>query len=102
MLLNIVSNETILKDSFDFVEELKGLSNSAPICQMASFDIESLYTNISLDETTPPTIERKDIKNRLEYFTKNSHFLFNGKVYKQIDRVWMGSPLAPLLTEIFL
>ena len=30
------------------------------------------------------------------------HFLFNGKFYDQIDGVATGSPLAPVLTNIFL
>jgi hypothetical protein len=38
----------------------------------------------------------------LDFATKKSHFLFNGKVYDQKDGVSMGSPLAPLLAEIFL
>ena len=38
----------------------------------------------------------------LNFATKKSHFLFNGKVYDQKDGVSMGSPLAPLLAEIFL
>jgi hypothetical protein len=42
------------------------------------------------------------MKKLLIFATKHSHFMFNGKVYDQIDGVSMGSPLAPLLVEIFL
>jgi hypothetical protein len=82
---------------------------------MVSFDISSLYTNIPLDETiaiilnylykvcgTPPSMKRADMKKLLVFATKTSHFLFDGKIYDQIDGVSMGSPLTPLLTEIFL
>ena len=31
-----------------------------------------------------------------------NHFLFDGKVYDQIDGVAMGSPLAPVLANLFL
>ena len=34
--------------------------------------------------------------------TKETHFLFNGKVYDQIDGVAMGSPLAPVLANLFM
>ncbi|CAF4296389.1 unnamed protein product [Rotaria sp. Silwood2] len=82
---------------------------------MVSFDIVSLYTNVPVDETiniilkelyetrpVPPTIERNDLKKLLTFATTKSHFLFDGKIYDQIDGVSMGSPLASLLAEIFL
>ena len=34
--------------------------------------------------------------------TSQTHFLFNGKVFDQIDGVAMGSPLAPVLVNLFL
>ena len=33
---------------------------------------------------------------------KNCHFIFSGKFYDQVDGVAMGSPLGPLLANIFL
>ena len=33
---------------------------------------------------------------------KNCHFLFNGNFYDQVNGVAMGSPLGPLLANIFL
>ncbi|CAH8682281.1 unnamed protein product [Schistosoma rodhaini] len=32
----------------------------------------------------------------------NVHFKFNGEIYRQIDGVAMGSPLGPIMTDIFL
>ena len=34
--------------------------------------------------------------------TSQTHFLFNGKVFDQIDDVAMGSPLAPVYANLFL
>ena len=34
--------------------------------------------------------------------TKDSHFIFDGTLYKQIDGVAMGSPLGPTLANAFL
>ena len=31
-----------------------------------------------------------------------THFIFNRKYYNQMDRVAMGSPLAPVLANIFM
>ncbi|CAF1114423.1 unnamed protein product [Rotaria sordida] len=82
---------------------------------MFSFDIVSLYTNIPLaetiqiildylykDRTSPTTIPMADVKKLLQFAIQDSHFLFNGKIYDQKDGVSMGSPLAPLLAQIFL
>ena len=33
--------------------------------------------------------------------TKQVHFKFNGDIYIQLDSVAMGSPLAPLLANVF-
>ena len=82
---------------------------------LCSFDVESLFTNIPLDETinicldklfhNSDTFEgynRQQFKSLLEIATKNSFFIFNNKYYQQIDGVAMGSPLAPTLANIFL
>ena len=51
MLSSIIKKDTIIKDSFAFVDELKSLKHLSPTSKMVSFDIVSLYTNIPLDET---------------------------------------------------
>ena len=37
-----------------------------------------------------------------KFATCETHFLFNGKFYDQIDGVAMGSPLAPVLANLFM
>ena len=36
------------------------------------------------------------------FATSQNHFLFNGKFYNQTDGAAMGSPLAPVLANIFM
>jgi len=36
------------------------------------------------------------------FATYETHFLFNGKFYDQVDGVAMGSRLAPILANLFL
>ena len=82
---------------------------------MVSFDVESLFTNIPLDETINICAERiytrkkkvkgllkRHFKQLLTHATKSSCFLFNGTYYSQIDGVAMGSPLGPTLANLFL
>ena len=42
------------------------------------------------------------MKELLHLCTKNVHFTFNGEIYIQIDGVAMGSPLGPVLANIFM
>ena len=42
------------------------------------------------------------LKGLLEFATKKSHFIFDGDYYDQIDGVAMGSPLGPVLANIFM
>ena len=81
---------------------------------MCSLDISSLFTNVPLEETLnicldklysladPPALPRVVLRKLLEFATKKSHFLFDGKYFDQIDGVAMGSPLGPVLANIFM
>ena len=82
---------------------------------MASFDIESLFTNIPVGETVDIAINslfsqtdsvsgipRKLFRSMLDLSVTNSFFLFNGQLYQQLDGVGMGLPLGPTFANIFL
>ena len=42
------------------------------------------------------------MKELLLLCTKKVHFTFNGKIYIQVDGVTIGSPLGPVLADIFM
>ena len=82
---------------------------------MASIDVESLFTNISLNETINNCVidpNNKNLYNEklnkrylfklLETATSESSFIFDYLHYKQVDGVAMGSPLVPSLANAFL
>ena len=83
---------------------------------MVSLDIESLFTNVPLLETidiilnklftasTPVYhgFNKLNFKKLLELSVLDTHFLFNGSVYKQNDGIAMGSPLGPTFANIFM
>jgi len=83
---------------------------------MISFDIQSLFTNIPVCETTEvicnklyctdpklrPFIPEDYFRKLLEFTTTDTHFLFNNKYYEQCDGVSMGTPLAAIFAEIFM
>ena len=74
----------------------------------------SLFTNVPLHEAiqicldrvyalpVPPAIPRPVLKKLLEFVTKKSNFIFDGRYYDQVDGVAMGSPLGPVLANIFM
>ena len=47
-------------------------------------------------------ISRKELSQLFRFATAETHFLFEGKIYDQIDGVAMGSPLAPVLANLFM
>ena len=44
----------------------------------------------------------EDLTKLFKFATCETNFLFNGKFYDQIDGVAMGSPLAPVLANLFM
>ena len=107
-----VSNYNV-KDTFTFVREINELTfEQSHIC---SFDVSSLFTMIPLNESIDIALDyafhenekvhglsRNQFKKLLQMSTKETNFLFNGNVFDQIDGVAMGSPLAPILANIFM
>ncbi|MEL6805942.1 MAG: hypothetical protein AAFO91_19435, partial [Bacteroidota bacterium] len=108
-----VDDQHTVASSSEFVNQLHTLRPAdTDVC--VSFDIKSLYTNVPLEEViddiivtvfaedpkttffTNSAITKRVLKNMLKVCSQ-SIFLFNEKVFKQIDGVAMGSPLAPLL-----
>ena len=82
---------------------------------MCTFDIQSLFTNVPLDETIKicaeqlyhseievPTLSGKSFVKLMEKVTKGVEFSFDGVMFKQTDGVAMGSPLGPVLANIFV
>ena len=79
---------------------------------MISFDVTSLFTNVPLKETIDiilnkiydekkieRNIPRNIMQDLLYLCTKHVDFTYGGKIYIQIDRIAMGSPLVPVLAQ---
>ena len=112
ILSPLMTNEFIVKNSFDFAEEVFNYDHNL---YMASLDVVSLFRNIPLEETIKNCVKdlfcnnffsrklsRKDLYELLKLATTKLSFIFDNKLYKQIDGVAMGSPLGPTLANVFL
>ena len=82
---------------------------------MASFDVKSLFTNIPVTETCNIILNKFFPLSNSVYegfdqalFSKmlnncvENIFLFNDKVYKQIDGFPMGNCISPTMANIFM
>lgn len=75
---------------------------------VVSFDVESLFTNIPLEECVNRSVKyiiesnpglklsNNELKRLFEFAAKETHFLFKISFYDQGDGVAMGYPLAPV------
>ena len=111
LLSPLVPNDYSCKDSFSF-SQIKNTNLSKKF--LVSYNVTSLFTNISLQETIDIAINlifnhnpnlnitRKKLKKLFLFATSQTHFIFKSKFYNQIDGVAMGSPLAPVLANIFM
>ena len=117
LLQPFASNQYTVTDSFSFAKEISSFHNNS--FYMASFDVSSLFTCIPLDEVIDMCVNllfdehdtisyndckfnRNNFRKLLTFAVKENHFLFNGKLYDQVDGVAMGSPLGPSLANIFM
>ena len=85
---------------------------------LVSHDVSFLSTNVLLEETIE-LLTHKSVTNNwfnetyklylsrqdvdlLRAATKDQLFIFNGQLYEQADGVPMGSPLGPLVANVFM
>ena len=115
ILIPLLSSPFMISDTFSFFEELRASNLDTNNIFRASFDVNSLFTNVPLDETIDIIVNKAfenailchgfsvfQLRKLLCLAVKNGHFLFNNSLYEQVDDVAMGSPLGPLFANIFL
>ena len=111
-------NDFTMTDVIRFSEEIR----NSPIGEddiLVSYDVTALFTNVPLNDTINILVEKafvddwfnqtydlnlqKDQPTKLLKIASTKQlFQFNGQLYEQIDGVAMGSPLAPLMANVFL
>ena len=110
----LTRNEYTIENATEFVQQLCSLQLPRSVV-MASFDIESLFTNVPLKETTDIVtnglvdsnlntfgLDKKQLNKLLTLATSESVFTFNDNLYAQVDGVSMGSCLGPAYANAFL
>ena len=100
----------------DFLDCIKNIKLQQDECIM-SYDVTALFTSIPIDSAIK-TIQKhleedKDLSKRtnmtvghiiclLEFCLRNTYFTFNGRFFEQTEGAAMGSPISPLVANIFM
>ncbi|KER25325.1 hypothetical protein T265_07200 [Opisthorchis viverrini] len=109
-------SSTYIKNSYDFANKVAGVTVE-PDDILVSFDVNSLYTNVpkgdsleiakrllladtTLSERTQLTVD--EIVEGIKACLNLTHFVFDSVVYTQEQGLTMGSPIFPVLANIFM
>ena len=100
----------------DFVKHLKGIRLQQDEC-IISYDVKALFTSVPIhpvvkiiknklandkDLQQGTTMAIQHIISLLEFCLRSTCFVFQGQYYDQIEGAAMGSPLSPIVANIFI
>ena len=105
-----------VRKNMDFIHSIEGIQMTADECMM-SFDVESLFTSVpvepsiqiikkllvddrSLHHRTKMTVNQ--ISCLLDFCLKTTYFIFQGKFFEQVKGAAMGSPISPIVANLFM
>ena len=114
LLKPIAKSRFTIDSTKDFVHKIRK-QKIKDNYEMISFDVVSLFTSVPLDFTIDlilkkvydekliaTKLNREELEKLLQLCTKEMHFQYDGKIYRQVNGVAMGSPLGPVLANIFM
>ena len=104
----------LIDSTFEFIQIARTVQNPK---LLASLDVESLFTNVPLQQTidiiiqdvyhhetlVPPPITPESLRQLLMICTTKTPFKSpDGSIYQQTDGVSMGTPLGPLISNWYM
>ena len=105
-----------IKNSGDFIKKIKDLEVT-PGRKMVSFDVTALFTSIPIADAIQATKEhmekdtswtkktkltKDDILELLRICLGTTYFIYKGQFYQQIRGAAMGSPISPIIANIYM
>ena len=105
-----------LKNTQHFIQQLQG-KRLEPGEIITSYDVKALFISVPVqpsiqivkqrlqqDNTLPQrtSMSIPKITSLLEFCLTHTYFLFQGKYYEQVQGAAMGSPISPLIANIFM
>ena len=108
---------SFVKDSTDCIKNIKHLSINPEEETLVSFDVSALFTSIPVlvvlqvinskistctNFNNVCKISTENFIKLLEFIITNCIFYFNKKFYKQLQGAAKGSPVPPVITNIYM
>ncbi|XP_072042470.1 uncharacterized protein [Amphiura filiformis] len=105
-----------LKNSADLVDKLSGVFVGEDEC-LVSYDVTALFTSVPVDEsvniihdllTSDTTLSARtkltpqQITDLLTVCLKTTYFVHDGQFYSQCEGAAMGSPVSPIIANLFM
>ena len=110
------SSNTYIKNSEHFARKIEDTTlNSCDL--LVSFDVKNLFTNVPIDEAMSrvatllhaddsledrTTMSPATICQLTELCLRTTYFEFQEEFYEQVDGAAMGSPLSPVIANIYM
>ena len=100
----------------DFIQQIKGIHLNQSQC-ITFYDVKALFTSVP---TTPATniikklleqdhelqhrtsMSIENIICHLEFCLNSTYFMFQGKYLEQLDSAAMGSPICPIVANLYM
>ena len=105
-----------IKNSTHFVNKIKDIEVT-PGQKMVSYDVTALFTSIPVDDALKATEEhlnkdmswkantklsKDEILELLDICLSSTYFIYKGQFYKQIKGTAMGSPISPIIANLYM
>jgi hypothetical protein len=95
--------DSFIKDSNEFINIIKN-EKVRPQDTLIRFDVVSLFTKIPLDEVIQIVKEVTNLETTklVKVCLCSTFFSYQGEFYEQTNDVEMGSPLSPIVPNLFM
>ena len=105
-----------IKNTGDFVQQIRGIKLQPTEC-VTSYDVSALFTSVPIEsaitiirnklELDPELQNRTTMKvehatSLLEFCLKTTYFQFQGRFYEQLQGGAMGSPISPIVANLYM